>query len=210
MQGLIGKKVGMTRFLDAETGVATPVTVIETGKNVVLQLKTEERDGYCAVQLGFDKCKEKHATKAEIGHAKKHNADVVRVVKEFALSSDMSVEPGQEIGVEIFANTVYVNVTGTLKGRGFAGTVKKYGFRIGRATHGNTNHRERGSLGAGTFPGRVFPGLKMAGRYGGTQKTILGVQIVGSDVEKGLLFVKGSIPGKNGGVVYVKKNEVKG
>ncbi len=210
MQGLIGKKVGMTRFLDSETGVATPVTVIEAGKNVVLQLKTEERDGYCAVQLGFDKCKEKHATKAAIGHAKKHNADVVRVIKEFTLSADTSVEPGQEIGLEIFANTVYVNVTGTLKGRGFAGTVKKYGFRIGRATHGNTNRRERGSLGAGTFPGRVFPGLKMAGQYGNTQKTIRGVQIVGSDLEKGLLFVKGAIPGKNGGVVYVKKNEVKG
>jgi len=210
MQGLIGKKVGMTRFLDSETGVQTPVTVIEIGKNVVLQLKTEERDGYSAVQLGFDKCKEKHATKAEIGHAKKHNAEVVRVIKEFPLKEGSSVEPGQEVGVEILESVRFVNVTGTLKGRGFAGTVKKYGFRIGRATHGNTNRRERGSLGAGTYPGRVFPGLKMAGQYGNTLKTIQGVTVVGTDVEKGLLFVRGAIPGKNGGVVFVKKNEVKG
>lgn len=210
MQGLIGKKVGMTRFCDQDTGVMTPVTVLEIGKNVVLQLKTEERDGYVAAQLGFDKISEKRATKAEIGHAKKHNAEVVRVIKEFALDAGEELEAGQEIGVENFDETRFVNVSGTVKGRGFAGTVKRYNFRIGRATHGNTNRRARGSLGAGTYPARVFPGLKMAGQMGNKIKTILGVEIVATDNDKGLLYVKGAVPGKNGGVVYIKKNVVKG
>lgn len=210
MQGLIGKKVGMTRFTDQESGEVTPVTVLEIGKNVVLQLKTEERDGYSAVQLGFDKISEKKATKAEIGHAKKHNADVVRVIKEFALDEGEELEAGQEVGVELFDNTSFINVTGTVKGRGFAGTVKRYGFRIGRATHGNTNRRARGSLGAGTYPARVFPGLKMAGQHGNKLKTVQGLEIVGTDNERGLLYVKGAVPGKNGGVVYIKKNVVKG
>ncbi len=210
MQGLIGKKVGMTRFSDEETGAMTPVTVIEIGKNVVMQLKTKERDGYSAVQLGFDKISDKKATKAEIGHAKKHNTDAVRVIKEFALDTDEVLEAGQEIGVEVLDETRFVNVSGTVKGRGFTGTVKRYGFRIGRATHGNTNRRARGSLGAGTYPARVFPGLKMAGQHGNKIKTIMGVEIVASDVEKCLLYVKGAVPGKNGGVVYIKKNVVKG
>ncbi len=209
MQGLIGRKVGMTRFANEETGEMTPVTVLEIGKNVVMQLKTEERDGYSAVQLGFEKKKEKGATKAEIGHAKKHNTDVVRVIKEFALDADEALEAGQEVGVEVLDATRFVNVSGTTKGRGFAGTVKRWGMRIGRATHGNTNRRARGSLGAGTYPARVFPGLKMAGQYGNKTKTIMGVEIVASDADKGLLYVKGAVPGKNGGVVFVKKNFVK-
>ncbi len=209
MQGLIGRKVGMTRFSNEETGEMTPVTVLEIGKNVVMQLKTEERDGYSAVQLGFEKKKEKGATKAEIGHAKKHNTDVVRVIKEFALDADEALEAGQEVGVEVLDSTRFVNVSGTTKGRGFAGTVKRWGMRIGRATHGNTNRRARGSLGAGTYPARVFPGLKMAGQYGNKTKTIMGVEIVASDSDKGLLYVKGAVPGKNGGVVFVKKNFVK-
>ncbi len=210
MQGLIGKKIGMTRFSDTESGVMTPVTVVEIGKNVVMQLKTEKRDGYDAVQLGFGAKKEKAATKAEIGHAKKHNSDVVRVIKEFALDADEALEAGQEIGVEVLDTTRFVNVSGTTKGRGFAGTVKRWGMRIGRATHGNTNRRARGSLGAGTYPARVFPGLKMAGQYGNKTKTILGVEIVATDADKGLLYVKGAIPGKNGGIVFIKKNFVKG
>ncbi len=210
MQGLIGKKVGMTRFYDNDSGTVTPVTVVEIGKNVVLQLKSEQRDGYESVQLGFDKKKEKQATKAEIGHAKKHNAEVTRVIKEFKLDADEQLEAGQEVGVEVFDETRYVNVTGTIKGRGFTGTVKRWGMKIGRATHGNTNRRARGSLGAGTYPARVFPGLKMAGQHGNKLKTIMGVEIVGTDSDKGLLYVKGAIPGKNGGVVLVKKNVVKG
>ena len=210
MQGLIGKKIGMTRIFDAESGEITPVTIIETGKNVVLQTKTVETDGYSAVQLGFGKIAERKLTKAELGHAKKNGAYAVRFIREFALDADESLESGQEIGADLFEAVRYVDVTGTTKGRGFAGTVKKYGFKIGRATHGNTNRRARGSLGAGSSPSRVFPGLKMAGQYGNVNKTIRGVQVVAVDADKDLIYVRGAIPGKTGGVVYIKKNVIKG
>lgn len=210
MQGLIGKKLGMTRIFDKETGEITPVTIIETGKNVVLQKKTVEVDGYEAVQLGFDKVADKKVTKAELGHTKKNGASAVRHIKEFSLEDGEELESGQEIGVELFDAVRYVDVTGTTKGRGFAGTVKRYGFKIGRATHGNTNRRARGSLGAGSSPSRVFPGLKMAGQYGNTAKTIRGLELVAVDTEKDLLYVRGAVPGKRNGVVYIKKNVVKG
>lgn len=209
MQGLIGKKVGMTRIIDQETGVVLPVTVIEAQKNIVLQEKTVEKDGYSAVQLGYEKVADKKLTKAEIGHAKKHGSEPVKYVKEFQLDADETVEPGQEIGVEIFDTVSYVNVTGVTKGRGFAGTVKRHGFKIGRATHGNTNRRARGSLGAGSSPSRVFPGLKMAGQYGNTQKTVKGLEIVSIDAEKNLIYVNGAVPGRKGGLLYIKKNLVK-
>ncbi len=209
MQGIIGKKVGMTRIIDQETGIVLPVTVIEAGKNVVLQQKTVEKDGYSAVQLGFQKVADKKLTKAEVGHAKKYGAEPVKYVKEFDLDANETVEPGQEVGVEVFESITYVDVTGTTKGRGFAGTVKKYGFKIGRATHGNTNRRARGSLGAGSSPSRVFPGLKMAGQYGNSQKTIKGLEIVSIDAEKGLIYVNGAVPGHKGGLLYIKKNFVK-
>lgn len=210
MQGLIGKKIGMTRIFDAESGEITPVTIIETGKNVVIQTKTIETDGYTAVQLGFEKIADRKLTKAELGHTQKNGAYAVRYIREFALDVDESLESGQEIGADLFEAVRYVDVTGTTKGRGFAGTVKKYGFKIGRATHGNTNRRARGSLGAGSSPSRVFPGLKMAGQYGNVNKTIRGVQVVAVDADKDLIYVRGAIPGKTGGVVYVKKNVIKG
>lgn len=210
MLGLIGKKIGMTRIVDKETGVVVPVTVLQAGKNVVLQQKTEENDGYSAIQLGYDAVAERKLTKAEVGHAKKHNAEPVRHVKEFFLEDGDAFEAGQFVGVEMFSNSRFVDVTGTTKGRGFAGTVKRYGFALGRRTHGNTNRRDRGSLGAGTYPARVFPGVKMAGQYGNVQKTIKGCEIVSVDTEKDLLFVRGAVPGKTGGIIYIKKNVVKG
>lgn len=240
MFGLIGKKVGMTRISNPETGVITPVSVIEIGKNVVLQVKTLENDGYEAAQIGFD-IVEKRGTplgkdgkpvaieypksksgkviearkykgsqsNAEVQHALKYGSEPVRHIKEFVIEEGEAVESGQQIGVENFAGIRFVDVTGTIKGRGFAGTVKRYGFHLGRRTHGNTNYRDRGSLGAGTYPARVFPGLKMAGHYGNTQKTIRGCELVGIDEEKGILFVKGAIPGATNGLVFVKKNLVK-
>lgn len=210
MQGLIGRKVGMTRIVDNETGVMTPVTIISTGKNVVLQQKTVEVDGYSAVQLGFEKVADRKLSKAEVAHSKKYGSDAVRIIKEFNLDEGESVESGQEIGAETFESVRYVNVTGTIKGRGFTGTVKRYGFKIGRATHGNTNRRARGSLGAGTYPARVFPGLKMAGQHGNKAKTILGLEVVSVDTEKDLLYIRGAVPGANRGIVYIKKNVVKG
>jgi len=240
MFGLMGRKIGMTRISDAETGAITPVTVVQIGKNVVLQVKTLESDGYVAAQVGFDVIERRGApvgkdgkpvaieypksksgkviearkykgsrSNAEICHALKYSSEPVRHVKEFVIEDGESVESGQVLGVENFKGVRYVDVTGTTKGKGFAGTVKRYGFRLGRRTHGNTNYRDRGSLGAGTYPARVFPGVKMAGHHGDTQKTIRGCEVVGMDVEKGVLFVKGSIPGKTNGLVFVRKNLVK-
>jgi len=240
MIGLMGKKVGMTRISNADTGVITPVTVVQIDKNVVLQVKTLENDGYAAAQIGFDTVKKRGTptgkdgkpvaveypksksgkviearkykgsqSNSEVCHALKYKSEPVRHVKEFVIENDEKVESGQLLGVENFKGVRFVDVTGTIKGRGFAGTVKRYRFHLGRHTHGNTNYRERGSLGAGTFPARVFPGLKMAGHYGDTQKTIRGCELVGMDEEKGVLFVKGSIPGKTNGLVFVRKNFVK-
>jgi large subunit ribosomal protein L3 len=240
MFGLMGKKIGMTRISNAETGVVTPITVVQIGKNVVLQVKTLENDGYAAAQIGFDVV-EKRGTpigkdgksvaveypksksgkviearkykgsqsNSEVCHALKYKSEPVRHIKEFVIEDGEKVESGQLLGVENFKDVRFVDVTGTIKGRGFAGTVKRYGFHLGRHTHGNTNYRERGSLGAGTFPARVFPGLKMAGHYGDSQKTIRGCEVVGMDEEKGVLFVKGAIPGKTNGLVCVRKNFVK-
>ncbi|MGM0443033.1 MAG: 50S ribosomal protein L3 [Fibrobacterota bacterium] len=210
MRGLLGKKVGMTRVIDPETGVVIPVTVIDVSGNVVLQRKREDVDGYDAVQLGFENVREKVATKAEVGHAKKYGSEPVRYIKEFAVESDEEVEPGSKVGVELFGSAGYVDVAGITKGRGFAGTVKRYGFAVGRMTHGNKNKRARGSIGAGADPSRVFPGVKMAGQYGNKKKTVLGLELVSVDKERSLLYVKGAVPGKKNGVLSVRKNVVKG
>jgi len=210
MQGLIGRKIGMTRIFNKESGVAIPITIIHTGMNIVQQIKTVENDGYQAVQLGFDVCAEKKIKKPVLGHMKKHNSEPTKITKEFQLDSpDEDVSSGQRIGVELFESVQYVDVIGTTKGRGFAGTVKKYGFHIGRKTHGNTNRRARGSLGAGTYPGRVFPGLKMAGQYGNKRITAKGLEIIDIDKEAGLLYVKGCIPGHTRSIVLIRKNSDK-
>ncbi len=210
MQGLIGKKIGMTQIFDEETGQVIPVTIVKTGTNIVQQVKTVENDGYQAVQLGFDVCSEKKVNKPVLGHLKKHKSEPTRITKEFKLdSSDENLENGSKVGTEVFENVRYVDVIGTSKGRGFSGTVKRHGFHIGRATHGNMNKRARGSLGAGTYPGRVFPGLKMAGQYGNRSTTTKGIEIVGLDPEGGLIYLKGGIPGKNKGIVYLLKNNTK-
>lgn len=206
MQGLIGKKIGMTRMFN-EDGKAVGVTVILAGNNVVHQVKTSEKDGYSAVQLGFDEVSEKRVTKPLSGHFKKNGGVISRVVKEFKLdSAEESLKPGQRVGVEILENTKFVDVTGISKGRGHAGTIKKYNFRRGRESHGNTNVRERGSAGANTYPARIFPGLKMSGQYGNAQRTVRNLEVVGLDKEAGLVFVKGAVPGRASGYVYIKKN----
>lgn len=210
MQGLIGKKAGMTRICNPETGEITPVTVVTVAGNVVLQQKTVEKDGYSAVQVGFDQVADRKLSKAEVGHSKKYAGVVCRHIREFQLEAGESLEAGTKLSAEMFSGVRYIDVTGNTMGRGFAGCVKHYGFHIGRATHGNTHRRARGSLGASTDTARVFPGLKMAGQYGNVKKTIKGLQVVSVDVENSLVFVKGAIPGKNNGVVFLKKNLVKG
>ncbi|MBD3393462.1 MAG: 50S ribosomal protein L3, partial [Chitinivibrionales bacterium] len=133
-----------------------------------------------------------------------------RVIKEFAReSADEDMKPGQTVGVDVFENVKYVDVTGISKGKGFTGTVKRYNFHLGRATHGNTNYRERGSLGAGTYPARVVPGLKMAGHQGASQVTVKGLEVIGFDKEAGLIYVKGAVPGRSRGIVFVRKSNGK-
>ena len=207
MQGLIGKKVGMTRLFNEE-GRTVAVTVIQAGNNVVYQVKTPEKDGYTAVQLGFDQISEKNVTKPLLGHFKKSGVSASRVVKEFKLdTADEPVKAGQTVGVEVLEDVKYVDVVGISKGRGHAGTIKKYNFQRGRETHGNTNVRERGSAGQNSYPARVFPGLKMSGQYGNNQVTVKRLEVVGIDKEAGLVFVKGAVPGRNSGYVYIKKNK---
>jgi large subunit ribosomal protein L3 len=206
MQGLIGKKIGMTRIFN-ETGRVVGVTVILAGKNVVEQVKTAEKDGYSAVQLGFGEVAERKVRKPQLGHFKALGTAPVKVLKEFEAdcAEDAALKPGETVGVEIFENVKFVNVTGTSKGRGHAGTIKKYNFQRGRESHGNTNVRERGSSGAGSYPARVVPGLKMSGHMGACQVTTRRLEVVGIDKEAGLVFVKGAVPGCRTGIVYLKK-----
>jgi large subunit ribosomal protein L3 len=210
MQGLIGKKIGMTQIFNKETGKVMPVTVIVTGSNVVCQVKNSGKDGYSAVQLGFDALPEKKLTKALVGHFKKHASAPSRVIKEFKLdSTDEALTEGQTVGVEIFDNVASVDVVGISKGRGFAGGIKRHNFHRGRETHGCKAHRQRGSSGANTTPGRVVPGLKMEGHMGAMQVTMRNLKLAGTDKEMGLVYVKGAIPGPNKGIVFIKKNKLK-
>lgn len=206
MQGLIGKKVGMTRIFN-DAGKSIGVTVILAGNNVVHQIKSLEKDGYTSVQLGFDETVEKRVNKPLLGHFKKHESVPTKIIREFKLdSAEEIVKPGQKIGVEILENVKYVDVSGTSKGRGHAGTIKKYNFQRGRESHGNTNVRERGSSGANTYPARVMPGLKMSGQMGNHKVTVRNLEIVALDKEAGLVFVKGAVPGPNKGYLFITKN----
>ena len=206
MKAILGKKVGMTRMFN-EAGRAISVTVIQAGDNIVHQLKTSKKDGYSAVQLGFDEVAERKMTKPLLGHLKKNGAVLSRVIKEFKLdSAEEELKPGQRVGIEVLENIKFVDVTGITKGRGHAGTIKKYNFQRGRESHGNTNARERGSVGANSYPARIFPGLKMSGQYGNAQRTVKKLEVVGLDKDAGLVFVKGAIPGRTSGYVYIKKN----
>jgi large subunit ribosomal protein L3 len=206
MQGLIGKKIGMTQMFSADAGKKIPITVIQAGANVVHQIKTVKTDGYSAVQLGFETVAEKRVTKPLAGHFKKHASIPTRIIKEFDLdSAEEKLEAGQKIGVEVFENVKYVNVVGVTKGRGFSGGIKRHNFQRGRETHGSKAHRQRGSSGANTSPGSVKKGLKMEGQYGNTQQTIRNLEVIALDKEAGLVMVKGAIPGPNKGIVYINK-----
>jgi large subunit ribosomal protein L3 len=208
MQGLIGRKVGMTRLFESESGKVVAVTVIQAANNVVQQVKTKEHDGYSAVQIGFDPLPEKRVTKPLIGHFKKHNSAPMRVIKEFKLDSvDENLIPGATVGVEMFEKVKKVDVIGISKGRGFAGTIKRHHFMRGRETHGSGCTRERGSMGSNTYPAHVWPGLRMSGHLGATQVTARNIEVVGIDKEAGLVFVNGAVPGPNKGIVFIRKKK---
>jgi large subunit ribosomal protein L3 len=205
MPGLIGKKIGMTSVFSVE-GKNIPCTVIEAGPCVVTQVKTEVTDGYSAVQIGFDEKKEKHTTKAELGHFKKAGTTPKREVIEID-AGDLDVKLGDLLTVDMFAETPWVSITGTSKGKGFQGVVKRYNFRgVNDATHGQHNRlRAPGSLGASSYPSRVFKGMRMAGRMGGDNVTIENLQVLKVIPESNLMVIKGSVPGARGSYLIIWK-----
>jgi len=206
MQGLIGKKVGMTSVFD-ENGKNVPCTVLQAGPCVVTQIKTVEKDGYFAVQLGFDEKKEKHTTKAEMGHFKKANTTPKRKLIEFTGFSEGQVKEGEVLTAEFFRPDNWVDVRGWSKGKGFQGVVKRHGFSgVGGQTHGQHNRgRAPGSLGASSFPSRVLPGMRMAGHTGNEKVMSISMRVMKLMPESNLILVKGSVPGPKSGYVIITK-----
>ncbi len=207
-KAIIGTKVGMTQIFN-EAGHAVPVTVIQVGPCTVVQKKTMEKDGYEAVQLGFNTVPERKLTKPELGHQKKAGiSEFKKVLKEFALDAS-KFEVGDQITAEMFAEGDRVDVTGISKGHGFQGVVKRHGAAIKRMTHGGGPvHRHQGSLGAGTTPGHIFKGRDGAGQMGNEQVTVLNLDVVKVDTELGVVAVRGAIPGPKGGVVFVRSSVI--
>ena len=210
MKGILGKKVGMTQIFD-ESGEVIPVTVIEAGPCFVVQKRTVERDGYSAIQLGFEEVKPKRLTKGQLGHLRKRNIPPLRYLREVRVSDPEEYEEGQKITVGIFNVGERVDVVGTSKGRGFAGTIKRHGFKRQPKTHGQSD-RERapGSIGATTTPGRVFKGKRMAGHMGNARVTAQNLQVVLVDPERNLLAVKGAVPGARNGLLIIKEARKQG
>ena len=206
MSGIIGKKIGMTSLFNEE-GKNIPCTVIQAGPCSVLQVRTEEVDGYVAVQLGFDDKSEKNVGKALAGHFKKAGSTPKAKIVEFRNAFEHDVKTGDLVEVNMFAEGEYVDVTGTSKGKGFQGVVKRHGFGgVMQATHGQHNRlRAPGSIGAGSDPSRVFKGMRMAGRMGGKQVTVQNLQVLKVDEEQNLLVVKGAVPGAKNSYVIIKK-----
>jgi len=207
--GILGTKLGMTQIFDDE-GNAVPVTVIQAGPCVVTQVKTAQTDGYTAVQIGYANVSEKALTKPELGHLAKAGVTPVRHLKEYRLEKADAYELGQSVTAEQFEPGQLVDVTGTSIGRGFAGNQKRHNFHRGPMTHGSKNHRLPGSIGPGTTPGRVYPGKKMAGQLGNKQVTIRKLQVVKIDAENNLLVIKGTIPGKPGGLLSIAPANIVG
>ncbi len=206
MAGLIGKKIGMTSVFSAE-GKNIPCTVLEAGPCVVTQIKTIDNDGYEAVQLAYDEKKEKRTTKAEAGHFKNAKTSPKRKVVEFSPENGVEYKLGDVINVETFNNDTWVDVTGFSKGKGFQGVVKRYNFRgVNDATHGQHNRlRAPGSLGASSYPSRVFKGMRMAGRTGNDRVKVLNLRILKIIPENNIIIVKGSVPGSKGSYILIEK-----
>jgi large subunit ribosomal protein L3 len=203
-KGILGRKLGMTQIWDEQNRVV-PVTVIEAGPCRVVQLKTPERDGYAAVQLAFGDTKQQRLSKPELGHLKKADAPPLRHVAELRVDDLAGFEVGQVIGADVFAKGELVDATGISKGKGFAGAMQRHNFKGQGASHGNhKKHRSPGSIGACATPARVFKGTRMAGQYGNARTTTQNLQIVEGDAEKGIILVRGAVPGPNGGLVFLR------
>ncbi len=203
-KGIIGKKLGMTQIFD-ENGFVIPVTVIEAGPCPVTQKKTVETDGYDAVQLSFEDIREKLVTKPAAGHFKKAGVSPKRHLKEFRLEDSASMNVGDVVAVDTFAAGDKVDITGTSKGHGYSGAVKRWGFHTLKMTHGTGPvHRQPGSMGANSTPSRIYKNKKMAGQYGNEQVTILNLEVVKVDAEKNIIAVKGAVPGSRGNIVFIR------
>jgi large subunit ribosomal protein L3 len=206
INGLLGKKVGMTQLLQ-DDGTVVPVTVIQAGPCVIVQKKTKQTDGYDAVQLGFvEFVKPKRVNKPMTGHFKKANVAPARFTREVPVEGEETRNLGDKVMVDIFNPDELVHVVGTSKGRGFAGFVKRHHFRGGRATHGSMFHRAPGSIGSSAYPSRVLKGMRMAGHMGNARVTVRNVRVARVDQENNLLFVHGAVPGPAGGYVVVEKS----
>lgn len=201
---ILGRKIGMTQIF-GDKGVVIPVTVLEAGPCVVIQIKTLEKDGYWAVQVAFEDIKKARANKPRTGAFKKAGTAPKRIMREFRLEAEPTFKVGDTITCETFAAGDIVDVTSRTKGRGFTGTIKRWNFARQRMTHGNSrSHRVPGSIGANSFPSRVFPGQKMTGQYGNEQVTIQNLTVVRVDKDKNCILIKGGIPGPDGALVSVK------
>ena len=204
MKGIVGKKLGMTRVFDDETGIVTPVTVIEASPCPVVQVKTADADGYDAVQIAYDPVADRKVTRPELGHLKKNGVEgAFRHLVELRGQSALVV--GENVTVEVFEPGEKVKVSGISHGKGFAGTIKRHRFHRGPKTHGSHNIRKPGSIGASATPSRVFKGMKMAGRMGGKRVTQVGLVVHRVDPERNLLLVKGAVPGPKNGFVEVRE-----
>ena len=201
--GILGNKIGMTQIVD-ELGNLVPVTILRAGPCTVTQIKTAETDGYNAVQLGYAQVSSKILNKPQIGHLEKVGVPLLRYLHEYKVSDTNELTLGQNLGVDIFEAGNLVDVTGKSIGKGFAGLQKRHNFGRGPMTHGSKNHRAPGSIGAGTTPGRVYPGKKMAGQLGATQVTIKKLKVLIVDAENNLIIVKGAVPGKPGNLISIQ------
>ncbi len=203
MKGILGKKLGMTQIF-TEEGIVVPVTVVEAGPNVVTQVKTVEKDGYNAIQVGFEDAKEKSLNKPQKGHLAAANV-LKKHLKEFRVDAVEEFTVGQEIKADLFAAGEKIDVTGTSKGKGFQGPIKRHGQSRGPESHGSRYHRRPGSMGACSFPGRVFKNKKLAGHMGSVKVTVQNLEVVRVDADKNLILVKGAIPGPKGSMVTIKE-----
>ncbi len=205
MEGLLGKKVGMTQIF-MEDGAAVPVTVIQAGPCLVVQRKAADKDGYDAVQLGLvEESAPKHVNQPTYGHFKAHGVTPTRRLNEFEIDADAELSPGDEVKCSLFSVDDYVDVIGTSKGKGFQGVIKRHGFGGGRATHGSMFHRAPGSIGQASDPSRVFPGTKMPGQTGNKRVTVKNLRVVKIDEERNLLFVRGAVPGPKQGYLAIRR-----
>lgn len=213
LQGILGKKLGMTQIY-SEDGKVIPVTIIEAGPCSIMQVKTDDSDGYSAIQLGFQDKKvsksknrrHRRALKPQVTQAEKIGTTAKQFVREVRWDGDGEYEPGKDVTVEAMEGVEYVDVVGTSKGRGFTGVMKRYNFKGGQATHGQHNRdRHGGAIGQATWPGRVFKGVKMPGHFGVDRITVQNLKLVSIDKEKNLLAIRGAVPGHNGAFVIVKK-----